>query len=65
MTANNKIAYINEPKHVKITVNNDATAGRPRPYGFLRSDWLQPRATSQENEHVYFWYDTIRYEMLY
>jgi len=65
MTANNKIAYINEPKHVKITVNNDVTAGRPRPHGFLRCDWLQPRAASQENKHVYFWYDTIRYEMLY
>ena len=39
---------------MKITVNNDVTAGRPRPHRFLHCDWLRPRATSQKNEHVYF-----------
>ena len=33
---------------LKITVNSDATAGRPRPHRFLHCDWLQPRATSQK-----------------
>jgi len=55
------IAFIDEPMHVKkLTVNNDVTAGRPRPYRFLRCDWLQPRATSQKNEHVYFWSQSHR-----
>ena len=31
-----------------------------RPYRFLHCDWLQPRATSQKNKHVYFWLQSHR-----
>jgi len=55
--ANNKLPLLIRlsRKHPKITENDDATAGRPRPYRFLHCDWLQPRATSQKNERVDFW----------
>ena len=52
----NCLCYFTETR--KITVNNDATTGRP--HRFLHRDWLQPRATSQKNEHVYFWLQSHR-----
>ena len=37
----------------KITVNDDATAVRPRPHRLLHCDWLQPRAASQKKMNVF------------
>ena len=36
-----------------MTVNNDATAGRPRPHRFLHCDWLQPRVQPRRKMNMF------------
>jgi len=46
--------------HTDSCVVTGCNLVQPRPCRFLRCDWLQPRATSQIYERVYFWLQSHR-----